>query len=383
MRIGQKIFLLFLSLTIVFSIFLMFGFTSEVTAISCSRSNCPSGTTFASCYGCNFSGYRSLGSYTSESCSSGSCSCCARGSAPPPCTPSCPSSSTYCLGSEPSNGCGGTCSTGTKNCSSSCTIAYCDSVCGTREPTISVARPCSDGSNVADLIFGQITASCSTTGSGCYNIAPVCATCDNGDIVCEPSKWIRTIGDGQCLCSTKAYGTCSGGGGYTIPAPTVACGTVECSARIPGYSSHTRQSSSCTTPFTGWTINSSFSDSLSNCTGNTCYCGAKTCTGCPSSSTYCPGSEPTDSCGDKCSTGTKDCTTLPSVGHIRIQGPSGMIKLNLISASDVPENMGVVKVARTAGDKNTAADLVATNDPDASPIRIMTPYGIRSWRKLP
>ncbi|NQU83061.1 MAG: hypothetical protein HQ539_03880, partial [Parcubacteria group bacterium] len=72
-----------------------------------------------------------------------------------------------------------------------------------------------------------------------------------------------------------------------------------------------------------------------------------------------------------------------SVGHIRIQGPSGMIKLNLISASDVPANMGVVKVARTAGDTNTAADLVLTTDPDASPVRIMTPYGIRSWRKLP
>jgi len=71
-----------------------------------------------------------------------------------------------------------------------------------------------------------------------------------------------------------------------------------------------------------------------------------------------------------------------SVGHIRIQGPSGMIKLNLISASDVLANMGMLKVAKTAGDTNTAADLVLTTDPDASPVRMMTPYGIRSWRKL-
>ncbi|NQU82596.1 MAG: hypothetical protein HQ539_01480, partial [Parcubacteria group bacterium] len=59
-----------------------------------------------------------------------------------------------------------------------------------------------------------------------------------------------------------------------------------------------------------------------------------------------------------------------------------MIKLNLISASDVLANMGMLKVAKTAGDTNTAADLVLTTDPDASPVRIMTPYGIRSWRKL-
>ncbi|NQU99115.1 MAG: hypothetical protein HQ538_00090 [Parcubacteria group bacterium] len=61
-----------------------------------------------------------------------------------------------------------------------------------------------------------------------------------------------------------------------------------------------------------------------------------------------------------------------------------MIKLNLISASDaISAGNGVVKVARFSGDKNSAADLVLTTDTDASPVRIMTPYGIRSWRKLP
>jgi len=72
-----------------------------------------------------------------------------------------------------------------------------------------------------------------------------------------------------------------------------------------------------------------------------------------------------------------------SIGFIKIQTLAGIIKLNLISASDaISEGNGVVKIAKTAGDTNTAADLVATNDPDASPVRVMTPYGIRSWRKI-
>jgi len=50
--------------------------------------------------------------YNSSSCGGG-------------CTPSCPSSSTYCPGSEPSDGCGGTCSTGTATPSCPSTSTYC------------------------------------------------------------------------------------------------------------------------------------------------------------------------------------------------------------------------------------------------------------------
>ncbi|MCG2689988.1 hypothetical protein L6252_01780 [Candidatus Parcubacteria bacterium] len=71
----------------------------------------------------------------------------------------------------------------------------------------------------------------------------------------------------------------------------------------------------------------------------------------------------------------------------------GTIKLNLIKVSDALLKSpfpGMVKVARFNGDTNTAADLVAVSDPNASPVRIYTgltgvgsPNGIWSWKKLP
>ena len=110
-----------------------------------------------------------------------------------------------------------------------------------------------------------------------------------------------------------------------------------------------------------------------------CSCAAGTCEGstCPS----------VNGCGD-CD-GIKDCggSTPDSVGHIRIQGPSGVIKLNLISATDaVLAGRGTVKIAMFVGDTNTAADLVEVNDPDASSVRIYTGLGgsggIKAWRKI-
>ena len=73
----------------------------------------------------------------------------------------------------------------------------------------------------------------------------------------------------------------------------------------------------------------------------------------------------------------------PSIGYVKIKGPGtmGIIKLRLISvANALLAKNGAVKVARFAGDIQTAADLVATSSPDASPVRIMTPVGIRAWR---
>jgi len=70
-------------------------------------------------------------------------------------------------------------------------------------------------------------------------------------------------------------------------------------------------------------------------------------------------------------------------GHIRIQGPSGIIQLAVISATDaIGLGRGVVKIAMTAGDTSSAAWLVETTDLEASPVRIMTPYGIKAWREL-
>ncbi|MDD5750224.1 MAG: hypothetical protein PHU56_01035 [Candidatus Pacebacteria bacterium] len=74
---------------------------------------------------------------------------------------------------------------------------------------------------------------------------------------------------------------------------------------------------------------------------------------------------------------------LPTaIGYVKVMGPIGIIKLRLISFTDALAALkGIIKVARFTGDTNTAADLVETTDPNASPVRVMTPYGVKSWRK--
>ena len=94
-------------------------------------------------------------------------------------------------------------------------------------------------------------------------------------------------------------------------------------------------------------------------------------------------------CGkqDDFKVGYVTCEGPVSIGHIRIQGPGGLIKLNIISADDaIAAGRGTVKIAMTAGDINSAADLVETDHPDASPVRIYTGLGgsngIKAWREL-
>lgn len=105
---------------------------------------------------------------------------------------------------------------------------------------------------------------------------------------------------------------------------------------------------------------------------NTCGDGAHACCNDPNDKVY------------KDQFGRNICVaSCPSIGHIRIQGPSGLIKLNLIPLADaIARAKGVIKVALSAGDTGSAADLVETSDPAASPVRVRTPYGTKSWRKI-
>ena len=73
----------------------------------------------------------------------------------------------------------------------------------------------------------------------------------------------------------------------------------------------------------------------------------------------------------------------PSVGHIRAQGPSGMLKLNLKNPATQDED-DVVRV-RMADGSIGLADLILPDPLDLrySPVRIMTPMGVRTWALAP
>ncbi|MDD5750086.1 MAG: hypothetical protein PHU56_00315 [Candidatus Pacebacteria bacterium] len=72
----------------------------------------------------------------------------------------------------------------------------------------------------------------------------------------------------------------------------------------------------------------------------------------------------------------------PVIGYFKAQAPTGTIKLALISVSDALTKLkGMVKTYLGNG-IFAAADLVETTDPSASPVRVMTPYGIKSWRRV-
>jgi len=358
--------------------------------------------------------------------------------------------------------------------------ALCDSRCGGKKPDNKITRNCCDGGNTCvTLYYGRVKASCwsSNRSSICWLWDEACISCDSGGYTCVRTHWTSSnkgsVGcdsNRWCVCDTHFSGPCPGdtycGNGTCDPGEDsscsdcvsqVACGVVECTARILGYSSYSPRSSSCSTPFTGWTVNSSFTvPSLTNCSGTTCYCGAGCDVSCPLPSTYCAGETPDNGCGGLCyTTGTKtfncgsDCTpwcpspwtycaedtpsnrcgslcttgtktsncgsdcivnsscrtttcvgdtcTGPcgniysgtmscaptSVGHVRIQGPSGYIRLSLISASNAKsQGRGVIKVARFNGDTNSAADLVQVNASDASRVRVRTQYGTFAWREL-
>ena len=67
------------------------------------------------------------------------------------------------------------------------------------------------------------------------------------------------------------------------------------------------------------------------------------------------------------------------LGHMAVEGSDGKLNLRIVSVADaVAAGNGVVKV-RLDGITG-AADLVLTNHAQASPVRIRTPYGTRSWR---
>jgi|GEM_PF-1994781 len=76
----------------------------------------------------------------------------------------------------------------------------------------------------------------------------------------------------------------------------------------------------------------------------------------------------------------------PSIGHIRVWHNGGVIKLNLINATEaISRGLGVVKVARFNGDINSAADLVDSSDPNFNnyPVRIFLKGSVKAWRTLP
>lgn len=69
------------------------------------------------------------------------------------------------------------------------------------------------------------------------------------------------------------------------------------------------------------------------------------------------------------------------LGMMKMKSTSGLINLRVVTVEDaIAAGNGVVKIRLTDGITG-AADLVNTDHAAASPVRIMTPYGIRSWRK--
>jgi len=76
----------------------------------------------------------------------------------------------------------------------------------------------------------------------------------------------------------------------------------------------------------------------------------------------------------------------PSIGHIRVWHNGGVIKLNLINATEaISRGLGVIKVARFDGDTGSAADLVDSSDPNFNnyPVRIFLKGSVKAWRTIP
>ena len=70
-----------------------------------------------------------------------------------------------------------------------------------------------------------------------------------------------------------------------------------------------------------------------------------------------------------------------ALGHIVVVGNDGKINLRIITVAEAQAaGNGVMKIVLGDGTIG-AADLVPTSHTLASPIRIQTPYGVRSWKK--
>ncbi|MCD4735901.1 MAG: hypothetical protein K8R53_07635 [Bacteroidales bacterium] len=76
------------------------------------------------------------------------------------------------------------------------------------------------------------------------------------------------------------------------------------------------------------------------------------------------------------------CSFGQVIGVLNVESPDGPLNLPVVTEQKaINTGNGVVKIALDNGLVG-AADLVSTSDPEASPVRIQTPYGTRAWRKI-
>ena len=229
--------------------------------------------------------------------------------------------------------------------------SYCNSQtnkCGSTSCTID-GLPCPP-SGVCCSFCNSQTNQCGPNLSTCSN------DCSFGQKQCVTNNTYRACGNydtDSCFewssnfsCPTGL--TCSGNGDCSGGSPSPPCAN-ECSTDI--------------------------------CENNTTYrtCGnydADTCLEL-SFANSCP-------TGLTCS-GNGACSGPPSLGYISVLGKIGYrpIKLNLIPVTSAQvKGTGVAKLLWPIFSQTfAAADLVLPDDPDASPVRVMTKLGARAWKK--
>lgn len=293
---------------------------------------------------------------------------------------------------------------------------------------------CPDGASICALSYSASECSSNTgLGSGCYSPTYTCT--DNSVISLRIDYWNSYTADASCAASggyCHAYGqTVSGGSCPCTPNCSCAASTCIGSTCSDGCSGSCSGTMTCCKS-NGVTCSWNY-ECCSNlcCGGSPNFCcsiyslqvskngtGLGTVTsnpvgincGATCSYTYTSNDTVTLSAvasggstfagwsGEGCS-GTGTCVvpmtqnrsvtatfnlSMPSaVGYLRTRAPAGTIDLRLISVADaLSAGRGMIKV-RTAAGTTVAADLVLTSDANASPVRVMTPGGIRSWRKKP
>ncbi len=316
-----------------------------------------------------------------------------------------------------------------------CSVPQCEIEIPNYDLGTTKVSSCINGDPTWDVYGTFLTSRCDTWGGTCHCSAMIPENCTNGvdddfdgDTDCADSECVDRCNVCITLCIDNdgccPTGCDSGNDNNCSPVPacgdgacngTETCSSCETDCEPPSCS--TCQKASCSgSPDYDWSCVADASkngvscsdgqwcttgDICSNgsCLGSTRDCSAPCDDPCV---TDCTCNESTDSCestiitvcvdGDGCcpagcdGSNDNDCGGggPTSIGHIRIQGPIGIIKLDIISVVDaIAEGRGVVKVAMTAGDTNSAAYLVATTDLDASAVRVMTPIGIMAWKELP
>ncbi len=69
-----------------------------------------------------------------------------------------------------------------------------------------------------------------------------------------------------------------------------------------------------------------------------------------------------------------------AIGYVQVKGPDGdILFLRVVQPGDPNASDSTLRIALPGGVVG-AAYLVDTTDVMASPVRVMTPHGIRSWR---